>query len=98
MHRMEDAFFTSVGIATDKAFTAAALKKGTHTLTDRVKPEQDLFGLNLANNGRIVTFGGGLPIIVHGEVIGGIGVSGGSVQEDMMVAQEALKVIEEVFI
>lgn len=91
--RMEDAFFTSVGIATDKAFTAAAVKKGTHVLTDKVKPEQDLFGLNLTNNGRIVTFGGGLPVIVEGEVIGGVGVSGGSVEEDIAVAEAALSVL-----
>lgn len=93
IQRMEDAFFTSVGIATDKAFTAAAVKKGTHVLTNIVKPENDLFGLNLTNNGRIVTFGGGLPIIVDGEVIGGVGVSGGSVEEDMAVAQAALDVL-----
>jgi uncharacterized protein GlcG (DUF336 family) len=94
LQRMEDAFFTSVGIATDKAFTAAAVKKGTHVLTNIVKPENDLFGLNLTNNGRIITFGGGLPIIVDGEVIGGVGVSGGSVEEDMAVAQAALDVLE----
>jgi uncharacterized protein GlcG (DUF336 family) len=96
IHRMEDAFFTSVGIATDKAFTAAALKKGTHVLTDKVKPEQDLFGLNLTNNGRIITFGGGLPVIVDGEIIGGVGVSGGSVEEDMAVAEAALSILEKI--
>ncbi|WP_319200358.1 heme-binding protein [uncultured Ilyobacter sp.] len=95
IQRMEDAFFTSVGIATDKAFTAAAVKKGTHVLTNIVKPEKDLFGLNLTNNGRIITFGGGLPIIVDGEVIGGVGVSGGSVEEDMAVAQAALDVLSK---
>ena len=95
IQRMEDAFFTSVGIATDKAFTAAAVKKGTHVLTNIVKPEKDLFGLNLTNNGRIITFGGGLPIIVDEEVIGGVGVSGGSVEEDMAVAQAALDVLSK---
>lgn len=94
IQRMEDAFFSSVGIATDKAFTAAAVKKGTHVLTDIVKPEKDLFGLNHTNNGRMVTFGGGLPVIVDGEVIGGVGVSGGSVEEDMAVAQAALDVLQ----
>ncbi|MBZ4683340.1 MAG: hypothetical protein PWP46_474 [Fusobacteriaceae bacterium] len=96
LHRMEDAFFTSVGIATDKAFTAAALKKGTHELTNRVKPEHDLFGLNITNNGRIITFGGGLPIIVENEVIGGIGVSGGTVDEDIAVATAALEILKEI--
>ena len=92
--RMEDAFFTSVGIATDKAFTAAAVKKGTHILTGIVKPESDLFGLNLTNGGRIITFGGGLPILVDGEVIGGVGVSGGSIDEDIAVAESALSIIK----
>lgn len=90
LHRMEDAFFTSVNIALDKAFTASAVQKGTYMLTDKVKPDQDLFGLNMTNNGRLITFGGGLPIMMEGEVIGGVGVSGGSVQEDMEVAQAAL--------
>lgn len=94
IQRMEDAFFTSVGIATDKAFTAAGVKKGTHILTDIVKPENDLYGLNLTNNNRIITFGGGLPVIFDGEVIGGVGVSGGSVKEDMAVAKAALEIFE----
>ena len=55
----------------------------------------DLFGLNLTNNGRIITFGGGLPIVVDGEVIGGVGVSGGSVEEDMAVAEAALSVLDQ---
>lgn len=92
--RMEEAFFTSVSIANDKAFTAAALKKGTHVLTDKVKPDCDLFGLNLTNNNRIITFGGGLPILFDGDVIGGVGVSGGSVEEDMKVANAALSILE----
>ncbi len=95
LHRMEDAFFTSVNIATDKAFTASAVQKGTHMLTDKVKPEQDLFGLNMTNKGRIITFGGGLPIIIDGEIIGGVGVSGGTVDEDIAVAQAALDVLNE---
>lgn len=91
--RMEDAFVTSVGIATDKAFTAAAMQRSTDMLTDRVKPESELFGLNHTNNGRIVPFGGGLPVIVDGQVIGGVGVSGGAVEEDIAVATAALSVL-----
>lgn len=96
LHRMEEAFFTSIGVATDKAYTAAAVKKGTHMLTDKVKPDQDLFGLNSANQGRMITFGGGLPVTVDDEVIGGVGVSGGSVTEDMAVAESALMALQTV--
>jgi uncharacterized protein GlcG (DUF336 family) len=88
--RMEDAFVTSISIAIDKAFTAATMKRATHTLTERVKPESELFGLNNTNNGRIIPFGGGLPVIVDGEVIGGVGASGGAVEEDIAVATAAL--------
>lgn len=92
--RMEDAFITSVSIATDKAFTAAAMKKPTHVLTEKVKPEQDLFGLNNTNDGRVIPFGGGLPVIVNDEVIGGVGASGGMVSEDIQVAEAALEVLK----
>jgi len=91
--RMEDAFVTSVSIAVDKAFTAATMKRGTHMLTERVKPESELFGLNNTNNGRIIPFGGGLPVIVDGEVIGGVGASGGAVEEDIAVATAALEAL-----
>jgi uncharacterized protein GlcG (DUF336 family) len=91
--RMEDAFLTSVSIAIDKAFTAATMKRATHMLTERVKPESELFGLNYTNNGRIIPFGGGLPVIVDGEVIGGVGASGGSVEEDIAVAKTALEIL-----
>jgi uncharacterized protein GlcG (DUF336 family) len=88
--RMEDAFVTSISIAIDKAFTAATMKRATDMLTERVKPESDLFGLNHTNNGRIIPFGGGLPVIVDGEVIGGVGASGGAVEEDIAVVKAAL--------
>ena len=91
--RMEDAFVTSVSIAIDKAFTAATMKRATHMLTERVKPESDLFGLNHTNNGRIIPFGGGFPVIVDEEVIGGVGVSGGAVEEDIAVATAALEAL-----
>ena len=91
--RMEDAFITSISIAIDKAFTAATMKRATHMLTEKIKPESELFGLNNTNNGRIIPFGGGLPIIIDGDVIGGVGVSGGTVEEDMAVAKVAIDVL-----
>jgi len=94
LERPEDAYVTSVGIAVDKAFTAATMKRETNMLTERVKPESDLFGLNHTNNGRIVPFGGGIPVIVDGEVTGAVGVSGGAVEEDIAVAEAALEVLK----
>ncbi|MBB6713741.1 GlcG/HbpS family heme-binding protein [Clostridium gasigenes] len=90
MHRMEDAFITSVDIAINKAYTAACLKQGSHEIAGCVQPGQSLYGLQLTNNCRIVPFGGGLPIIIDGQVVGAVGVSGGTVEEDMSIAQAAV--------
>ena len=86
MHRMEDAF----DIAINKAYTAACLKQGSHEIAECVQPGQSLYGLQLTNNCRIVPFGGGFPIIVDGKVVGAVGVSGGTVEEDMAIAQAAV--------
>lgn len=90
LERMDEAFVTSVDISINKAFTAWALKSGTNELSEVVLPGQSLYGLNLTNNARIITFGGGFPIIVDGEIVGAVGVSGGTVEEDMSIAEAAL--------
>ena len=55
-----------------------------------VQPGESLYGLQLTNNQRIVPFGGGFPIIVDGQVVGAVGVSGGTVEEDMSIAKAAV--------
>ncbi|MBO3444135.1 heme-binding protein [Clostridium sp. CCUG 7971] len=90
MHRMEDAFVTSIDISINKAFTAVCLKQGSHEIADAVQPGASLYGLQLTNNSRIVPFGGGLPIVVDNQVVGAVGVSGGTVEEDMSIAQAAV--------
>ena len=93
LERMDEAFVTSVDISVNKAFTAWALKKGTNELSKVVLPGESLYGLNLTNNSRIITFGGGFPIVIKGEIVGAIGVSGGTVEEDMEIAKAALKAL-----
>jgi len=95
MHRMENAFITSVDIAVNKAFTSAALKIGTHEVTPNIQPGESLYGLQLTNNCRIVPFGGGFPVIVEGQVVGAVGVSGGTVEEDMAIAKAAVEVFNK---
>lgn len=90
MHRMEEAFITSIDIAINKAYTAACLKQGSHSIAESVQPGQSLYGLQLTNNCKIVPFGGGFPVIVDGKVVGAVGVSGGTVEEDMAIAQAAI--------
>ncbi|SDF56554.1 cob(I)yrinic acid a,c-diamide adenosyltransferase [Sporolituus thermophilus] len=89
-HRMDGALLASIAISRDKAYTAVALKMPTHQAAALAQPGQPLFGLNTIDGGRLVIFGGGLPIIDNGKIVGGIGVSGGTVDEDIAVAQAAL--------
>jgi uncharacterized protein GlcG (DUF336 family) len=92
-NRMEDSLLASIDIATNKAYTAAALKGSTDQFADVAKEAGSLFGLASCDKGRMVVFGGGFPIIMDGEIIGGIGVSGGSVEEDMTVAKAGLAIL-----
>jgi ATP:cob(I)alamin adenosyltransferase len=94
LHRMDDALLVSLDIAQNKAYTAAALKIPTHEVAPLVQPGEVLYGLQWTNHNRIVTFGGGYPLKIHNEVVGGIGISGGTVEEDMIIAAQALRVFE----
>lgn len=89
-HNMDGALLVSSALAADKAYTAAALRMPTEQLTRLVQPGGTLYGLNTSAGGRIVTFGGGLPIEDEGHVVGAIGVSGGSVAQDIEVAAAGL--------
>jgi uncharacterized protein GlcG (DUF336 family) len=93
IERMDKAFVTSIDIAINKAFTAWALKKGTNEISEDVLPGQSLYGLNTTNNCRIITFGGGFPIVINGEIVGAVGVSGGTVEEDMSIAKAGLSAL-----
>jgi uncharacterized protein GlcG (DUF336 family) len=90
LERMDGALLVSLDIATNKAYTAVAVKMATHQLSSLAQPQQPLFGIHNADGGRIVIFGGGLPLWKGNDLIGGIGVSGGSVEEDISCATAAL--------
>jgi uncharacterized protein GlcG (DUF336 family) len=87
--RMDDAPLLSVEIAQNKAYTAAAFGLATHAWFDFIKGDEPL-RLGIVHTERLVTFGGGFPVVVDGEVVGAIGVSGGHYTDDMAVAQAAL--------
>ena len=91
LQRMDGALLVSIDIATNKAYTAAAVKISTHDLAGVSQPGQPLFGIHNADGGRIVIFGGGIPLKRKDEIIGGIGVSGGSVEEDVLCATAAVE-------
>ena len=75
----------SIGLARKKAFTAIQLKMPTANLANLTQPGQELWGLH--NDSNLVVFGGGIPLVKDGLVVGAVGVSGGSVAEDISVAE-----------
>ena len=80
---MDDAYIASYDIAVNKAFTVVALKMPTIELKPLAQPGASLYGIQFTNGGRIVIFGGGDPLINEdGRIIGGLGVSGGSEEQD----------------
>ncbi len=85
--RMDGGKVTSITIAQDKAFTAAAARKATHEYNEACIPGNLVFGIHTALGGRLCVVGGGLPVTVDGEVVGGIGLSSGTPQQDMQCAQ-----------
>ena len=91
LHRMEDALLASIKISWDKAYTACTLKAPTCALADLTVPGGGLYGLQNLCDGRLVVFGGGYPIMNDGKVIGAIGVSGGTAEEDMAIATYAIE-------
>jgi uncharacterized protein GlcG (DUF336 family) len=88
--RMDGAWLGSVDIAINKAWTARAFDTATDDLAHMTQSGQQGFGLNTTNDSRVVIFGGGIPIRLNGVVIGAVGASGGSVEQDVAVARAAV--------
>lgn len=93
---MDDAYIASFDVAMKKAYTCAALKMSTSALKELTQPGQPLYGIQFTNNGQIVIFGGGVPLVSGGEVIGGLGVSGGSEEQDTALAAYGESVFGEI--
>lgn len=93
-HRMDDAWLASIDIAQNKAWTSVALKMPTSNLAEATVPHAELYGINTTNNGQLVLFGGGFPLVNDSKVVGAVGVSGGAVEQDVQVAQAAVKAFE----
>jgi len=85
--RMDGAFIGSIDISINKAFTSIAFETQTRALAPQTQSGQPLFGINTTNNGRVVIFPGGIPLVRNGEVAGAIGVSTGTVEQDQEVAE-----------
>lgn len=88
--RMNGGKVTSTTIALDKAYTAAAARKATHEYNQACVPGNLAFGIHTEVGGRLSTVGGGMPVLVDGEVVGGIGISSGTPDQDMACAQAGI--------
>ena len=92
---MDDSYIVSYDVAVKKAFTVVAIKMSTKELKPLCQPGAPLYGIELTNDGQIVIFGGGVPLKVGGQVIGGLGVSGGTEEQDTYLAEYGASVFEE---
>jgi uncharacterized protein GlcG (DUF336 family) len=85
--RMDNAWLGSIEIAIDKAYTSTSFEMSTEDLASQAQPGQPLFGINTTSNSRVVIFAGGIPIQRDGQVVGAVGVSGGTPDQDQQVAE-----------
>ncbi|MEV7428303.1 heme-binding protein [Nocardioides sp. NPDC092400] len=94
----EDAILAARDLATNKAFTALSLRASTADLTDAVQPGGPFYALNNALAGRpLVTFAGGLPLRdpETGTIVGAVGVSGGTLEDDSEISAAGLAAFAE---
>src|SRR6201988_1505206 len=88
--RMDGAWLGSIDIAINKAFTAKAFDISTLELGRNSQPKDQFFGIHVSNHARVMIFAGGIPIKMKGQVVGAVGVSGGSGEQDHAVAEAAV--------
>ncbi len=93
---MDNSFIASYDIAVNKAFTVVSLKMSTSQLKPLSQPGGSLYGIQFTNSGKIVIFGGGEPLCnSKGEIIGGLGVSGGTEAQDTALAEYGKTIFSE---
>jgi uncharacterized protein GlcG (DUF336 family) len=92
--RMDGAWLGSIDISIKKAFTSRAFDISTKDLATQSQSGGQFFGIHASNEGRIMIFAGGVPLRRGGKVVGAVGVSGGSGEQDHAVAEAGVKVFE----
>lgn len=99
LERMDGARITGPEIATAKAFTAAGHRRSTHLFNTSPNgpalPGNEAYGIQLMFPGKFAVFVGGFPLVVDGEVVGGLGISGGNGQQDTTVGIAALEALKQ---
>ncbi len=85
--RMDGAWLGSIDISIKKAFTARAFDISTKELSELSQPGKPFYGIHASNDGKVMIFAGGVPLKENGKVVGAIGVSGGTGDQDQAVAE-----------
>jgi uncharacterized protein GlcG (DUF336 family) len=91
--RMDGAWIGSIDVSINKAFSARAFDTATKTLATYAQPGGPFFGIQVSNQGRVMTFAGGIPLRRGDQMIGAVGVSGGDAEQDQAVAEAAANVL-----
>lgn len=95
LQSMDGAYIASADIAINKAFTVVSLKMPTKNLASLAAPGGSLYGIQFTNGGKIVIFGGGVPLYSKdGQIIGGIGISGGTAEQDTALGDYAAEIFK----
>ena len=92
----DGAFLVSFDVALKKAYTSVAVKMSTMELSKLAQPGGTFYGVDKMDGGKIVIFGGGVPLKSGDTIIGGLGISGGTGEEDHSLAEYALSVLPEI--
>ncbi len=95
IHCMDGAYIGSFDVALNKTYTSIAFQMSTAQLGTLSRPGESLYGIQFTNNGKIVIFGGGEVLKKEGVIIGALGVSGGSAEQDTALAAYGRSVFED---
>ena len=88
--RQDGALIGSIDLAIDKAVTARIFDKATSDLASLAQSGKPLFGIQESNAGKVVIFGGGIPVVFDGNIVGAVGASAGTVEQGIVVAEAAI--------
>ena len=96
IHVMDGAYIGSFDIALNKTYTSVAFQMSTAKLGELSAPGGSLYGIQFTNQGKVIIFGGGEPLMWNGEMIGAVGVSGGTAEQDTVLGAYGRDILEEV--
>ena len=93
---MDNAYHGSFDVAVNKTYTATAFQMATSKLAELCQPGRELYGLQFSNEGKVMILGGGEPLLVGDTMIGALGVSGGTAEQDTELAAYGKMILKEV--